>query len=290
MGKLLVGCVFSIAFFAAPSAHASDDIEWRWRRFQPWEYAATVGALAGGFYLRFGVEAPDGDWQGGILADDWIQDRVGVEGTDNRRHVVAATDAIYLGSMAYRLVDSAVLPGLLWGNWDTALQMSMIDLEAFGFVAITLWGEQALFGRQRPYVDHCPGFASESCNPESEERNRSFYAGHPAVAMTAAGLTCTHHARLPLYGGGALDTLVCGLTVGAALLTGYGRAVTEMHYASDVAIGLGVGAFAGFGLPALLHYGDERRPRVVRTPPRVRVTAAPMLSEDRLGFGLVGLF
>lgn len=281
-----------LVFGTTLDANAEDSIDWRWRRFQAWEYAATAGALAGGFYLRFGAPSPGGDWRGGILFDDWVRDRTAVENVENRRMVVTVSDALYLGSMGYRLVDAVVVPGVGWGNWDTALQIAMIDLEAFGFTAITLWGVQAMFGRERPYVARCPGFSEENCDPRSEERNRSFYAGHPAVAMTAAALTCTHHAHLPLYGGGAADTLACGAMLGAAALTGYGRAVTEMHYASDVVVGMGVGAFAGFALPELLHYAHER-PRTKqakRDPLAPRVVAAPLLGEQHLGLGVTGVF
>jgi membrane-associated phospholipid phosphatase len=281
-----------LAFGFASEASAEESIEWRWRRFQAWEYAATAGALAGGFYLRFGAPSPGGDWRGGILFDDWVRDRTAVENVQNRRTVVGISDAFYLGSMGYRLVDAVFVPGVGWGNWDTALQLAMIDLEAFGFTAITLWGLQAMFGRERPYVERCPGYSEESCDPDSPERNRSFYAGHPAVAMTAAALTCTHHAHLPLYGGGAGDTLACGVMLGAAALTGYGRAVTEMHYASDVFVGLGVGAFAGFALPELLHYAHERPKLQKADRGRLapRVMAAPMLGDGQLGLGVVGLF
>jgi membrane-associated phospholipid phosphatase len=277
----------------SPEAKASERVDWRWRRFQAWEYAASAGALAGAFYLRFGVASQDGDWRGGILLDEWVQERVALDNVQTRRTMVSITDTFYLGLVGYRIVDSVLVPGVVWGNWDTALQVSLIDIEAFSCVALTLWGQQALFGRERPYVGRCPGYSEESCSESSEERNRSFFAGHPAVAMTAATLTCTHHRHLPLYGGGAADDLACGLTLGAAALTGYGRAVTEMHYVSDVVIGLGIGAFAGWALPELLHYGHEVRDRraEAREPAlSVRATALPMVGPDRAGMGVAGSF
>jgi membrane-associated phospholipid phosphatase len=274
-------------------ARASDRVDWRWRRFQGWEYAATAAALAGGFYFRFGVDSPNGDWRGGILFDDAIHERTAIHALDTRRTVVNMTDALYYGSMGYRLVDSVVVPGVVWGNWDTAHQMAMIDLEAFGFVALVFFGQQALFGRERPYVSRCPDFRDESCDPASGERNRSFFAGHPMVAMTAAALTCTHHAHLPLYGGGPADTLACGLTLGAAAAVGYGRVVTEMHYASDLAVGFGVGAFAGWALPEILHYAHEEpelSPSGSQNDHALRAVVLPMVGEDRLGVGVGGVF
>jgi membrane-associated phospholipid phosphatase len=164
-------------------------------------------------------------------------------------------------------------------------------------VAITLWGGQKLFGRQRPWVDRCadPELREElDCGNESTDKNRSFYAGHPAVGMTAAGLTCVHHSHLPLYGGGAADTLACGLTVGAAVVNGFGRVVTEKHYATDLVVGFGMGAFAGFALPKLLHY-DHPSSRLSETARarralEVRASVLPMVSDDRAGMALLGVF
>jgi membrane-associated phospholipid phosphatase len=267
-------------------------IEWRWRRFQPWEYVVTTAALGASFYLRFAGPEPEADWKGGILFDDDARKRSAIDDPDNRAWVKGVSDVAFFGSMGYRLVDSVFVTGVGWGNWDTALQMSMIDLEAFGFVAITLWGGQALFGRQRPFVDRChePGIAEqeESC-AGADDANRSFYAGHPAVGLTAAGLTCVHHAHLPLYGATG-DTLACGLMLGLAGVNAYGRLVTEKHYASDLVVGIAAGGFAGFVLPAL-HYAAER-PRTAKTTSRhaVRATVLPLIDDDRFGLAVQGIF
>lgn len=283
--------VLGLAGEAAATQRDSDEIDWHWRRFAAWEYGATAAALGGAFALRFAAPSPNGDWKGGILFDDDVHERTAIENVHTRRTMVSVTDAMYLGSMAYRLVDSALVPGVVWGNWDTGLQMSMVDLEAFGVVAILLWGQQALVGRERPYVHHCPGYSEESCNPESEERNRSFFAGHPAVAMTAAALTCTHHAHLPLYGDPSADALACAVSLSAATATGYGRIVTEMHYVSDVVVGMGAGAFAGFVVPELLHYGHEEKASTRQSASlEVRAIAMPMVSDEHLGIAVSGAF
>jgi membrane-associated phospholipid phosphatase len=284
---------------AGAASAPSSSIDWRWQRVRAWEYAATAAMLGAGFYLRFGAEHPDPDWRGGVLFDDWVRDRWALDGNDNRRLATHVTDVAFYGAMGYRFVDSAIVPSLILGDADTALQMSMIDLEAFGFVAITLWGTQAIFGRERPELDRCdePGFreAEENCAPGAPERNRSFYAGHPAVGMTAAGLTCVHHAHLPLYGGGAADTMACGLMIGAAAMNGLGRVITEKHYATDLAVGFGVGAFAGWVLPLVLHYNHERPPVHASTAERPRALAlramvVPMIGDDRMGLKLHGSF
>jgi membrane-associated phospholipid phosphatase len=292
MRWVLIVCSLALAFGSPSEAGASENVDWRWRRVAAWEYAATAAALGGAFALRFAAPSPAGDWKGGILFDDAVHDRTAIDNVDTRRTMVSFTDAMYLGSMGYRLVDSALLPGAAWGNWDTSLQLSMIDLEAFGVVALLLWGQQALYGRERPYIHHCPDYSEESCNPESEERNRSFFAGHPAIAMTAAALTCTHHAHLPLYGDATADALACAVSLSAAAATGYGRIVTEMHYPSDVIVGLGAGAFAGFVVPELLHYSHDEQDEdhAAKSGLEVRVVAMPQVSDEHLGMALSGSF
>jgi membrane-associated phospholipid phosphatase len=297
-GPLLAFAMLAHAAPARADAPAEPSpIEWRFRRSHAWEYAATAVALGTGFYLRFVAAPRDANWTGGILFDDGLREEVAVKSPSNRLLVTSFTDAMFFGAMTYRFVDSLVVPGLGWGNWDTALQMLTVDLESFGFVALTLWGTQALLARQRPYVARCgeAGIAAaEDCRPDQVETNRSFYAGHPAVGMTAAMLTCVHHSHLPLYGGGAGDTVACGVMVGAAVMNGFGRVVTEKHYPSDLIVGFGVGAFAGWALPELLHYAHPRSPGSTAStsaaPVRARAVLFPSWSDGQPGVSLVGIF
>lgn len=255
-------------------------------------------ALTTATVLRFALPPPSADWKGGVLLDDWVQDHTAIHSIPARKATLTVTDVFFYGSMAYRLVDSAVLPSVVWRSPGVAFQMSMIDLESFSLVAITLWGSQAAFGRERPFAKRCvdPKFAaSESaCAPDDSEHNRSFFAGHPAVVLTAAGLTCTHHAHLPLYGGGAGDTAACVTMLGAALVTGVGRVITEEHHLSDLVVGYGIGFVAGFLLPQLLHY-RPREDRVsdadtTREEPLVRASLAPGIGPRDLRLSLRGAF
>jgi len=284
-----------------PSSPPSDDdappLRWRWQRFRTWEYPVTAVVLGGAIALRFAARAPSADWTGGILFDDWVQDHTAVQGIQARQSVKTMTDVFFYGSMGYRLVDSVLVPSLVWRSPDVAFQMSLIDLESFGLVAITLWGSQALFGRERPFAKRCgdPAFAaSEACAPDSSEHNRSFFAGHPAVVLTAAGLTCIHHAHLPLYGGGIADKSACGTMIAAAVVTGVGRVISEEHHASDLLVGYGVGVLAGFIMPEFLHY-RLKSPSLADEPSAasttlVRTTLVPQIGPRDLGVGLHGVF
>lgn len=306
---VLAGLLCAPTAYAAPDASDASDLSsprsdldsppvtWRWQRFRAWEYPLTAAALGGAMVLRFAAPPPSADWTGGILFDDWVQDRTAIQGLRARQSVKTMTDVFFYGSMAYRLVDSALVPSLVWQSPDVAFQMSLIDLESFGFVALTLWGSQALFGRERPYAKRCgdPAFAAtDACAPDSSEHNRSFFAGHPAVVLTAAGLTCIHHAHLPLYGGGIADKSACGLMIAAAVATGVGRVISEEHHASDLVVGYGVGVIAGFVMPEFFHYRLRKpslaeEPKASTTTP-VRTTLVPQIGPRDLGIGLHGVF
>jgi membrane-associated phospholipid phosphatase len=265
---------------------------WRpeWRRAAPWEYYATGAALAGAFYLRFLGPQADVNWRGGILFDDGILDRVAIQDLDDRNAMARAGDIVFLGSMAYRAVDSLLLPLAVHGDPDLALQMTMIDLEAFGTVGMTVWGSQVFVVRERPIVPRrCgdPEVAAEigACDPESKNRGRSFIAGHVATVFAATGVTCLHHAHMPLYGGGAGDVIACASMVGATAFTAANRVMIESHYPSDVVFGLALGAGAGWLVPMALHYGfdGERKSGAA-------LSVVPWFAEERSGMMLVGVF
>jgi membrane-associated phospholipid phosphatase len=278
---------------------APDPLAWRWTRFRTWEYPVTVVALVGAISLRAFAPPPGPDLQGGFLVDDYFKQHAMLHNRKLRSGVVKMTDVFFFGSMAYRLADSTIAPTFVLGRPDLALQLSMIDLEAFGFVAAMLWVPQTFVGRERPVIGagRCrdPAFAKRerACDPDGSEHNRSLFAGHPAVVMASAGLTCSHHRHLPLYGGGNADILACGLMVGAAGFTGVGRVLTGKHHVSDLVIGYIVGGFAGFGLPELLHYRHRNPPTAAKQlepAPLVRAAVIPQVGPGQLGLGLSGVF
>src|SRR5690606_18909789 len=119
-----------------------------------------------------------------------------------------------------------------------------------------------------------------------------------ATVLTAAGLTCTHHAHLPLYGGGWGESMACGLMIGAAAFTGYGRLQSGKHYPSDLVLGLGLGTLAGWVMPRALHYGfagsTRRQQKVERAQHRTNSVAVvglyPVFDADRVQMSAVGVF
>lgn len=285
------------AWMEPPGRHPSE-VAWQpeWPRVRHWEYVTTAAFMSAGFWLRFAGPGPPDNWRGGILFDEAVQRALAIDDPGAAQAVSSVTDVLFYGSMIYRLVDSAVVPWIGYGDADLALQMSMIDLSAFSVQSLVLWGSQTLIGRTRPIVLRCDGDArlDERCRDPSElAGRRSFIAGHTATGVTAAGLTCLHHSRIPLYGGWG-DGAACAATIVAAAINGYGRVATESHYATDVVFGVGLGLLSGWVLPAALHYGFRSGAdtgRVASTDARMgRVMVLPRVRQHSLGMALTGRF
>jgi hypothetical protein len=171
---------------------SAEAVRWNadWQRFRAWEYAATTVVLTEAFLMRFaGPDPPHDRSQVGVDVD--ITDAVALS-EPSREVAKLVNDIGFYGSMAYRLVDSAVLPSVVWGAPGAAWQMSWIDLEAFAVVAGVLWNVQLVVGRERPAYRYCPESADAGfdCDNGGSEHFRSFIAGHLAVA-TAACITLT---------------------------------------------------------------------------------------------------
>lgn len=273
-------------------------VEWNdsWARFRPWEYAATGAAWTQALFVRLVGPGPN-PVRGTFWLDEQITNGFSVSAAKTEAAAMFS-DIGYRGSIAYRLLDSTVVPGLVWGSSDVALQMTMIDLEAFAIGAVVLWNAQLVYGRERPIYRDCPNSAPEGvdCSIQDADRDRTFIAGHTLVTTTAAALTCVHHSHLPLYGGGAADDLACAGMIGLAAAVGLSRIAAGQHYASDTLLAWGIGVVAGYIVPSALHYGFGRTPRVAATARRrpanstVRLTVVPGVETSVTGATLAGTF
>lgn len=291
LGVLLLWSSSPAGAAPAPGGDGGTRFPSGFRKAEPWEYVAAPVAVGVGVYLRFWGPQADVNWRGGLAFDDAIGEPLAVTDVRARKRVSVAGNAIFYGAMAYRVIDSLIVPLAVHDDPDLALQLSITDLEAFGTVAVVLWGAQTVVVRERPLVTRrCddPEFREGVglCDPDSRDRNRSFIAGHPATVLAAAGVTCLHHAKLRLYGGAA-DGVACGAMIGATALSAAERLMTEMHYPSDVLIGLALGAVAGWGVPLALSYagaGTQAAPDAAGT----RLRVAPWMAGDAAGLSASG--
>jgi membrane-associated phospholipid phosphatase len=141
-------------------------------------------------------------------------------------------------------------------NPDVAFQLALIDFEVLTLAGMTQLLGSRLTGRLRP------SFYDKGCPPEGCPRGddfRSFLSGHAMATFTAAGLMCVHHEMIPLFGGGAPDTLACAWGISAATLVSTMRIVADEHWTSDVLLGAAVGWGFGYYLPKLLHFHTKQR-------------------------------
>jgi membrane-associated phospholipid phosphatase len=245
------------------STSRSDEqgLTWDWPTFRTSEYVATgvVGAAALGVFV-FGKPRSSPYWTGGILFDDAVRDAVRVRSPRTRDRLRVLSDVTGISSFVLLLgVDSLAVP-LLRGSSQVALQLLLLDAEAFAFNSLLTASTFYLTGRARPSYADCqrdPRF-DPLCNPHD---TASFWSGHTAQAFGAAGLSCAHHLYAKLYGGGAPDTLACAGAITLSATTSTFRLLADRHHATDIVVGALVGF--GYGTPTLLHYSqrsnDKRR-------------------------------
>lgn len=265
------------------------EVKWKeeWPRFRLSEGIATAGfsvGIVGGLFL---LPQQKDAWKGGILFDDGVRDSLRISSRSSRDNWVLAGDLTFYFMVAAPFLDAGITAGLVHDNHDVARELALIDLQAIsmsGFVSV--W-TQKLGGRVRPLVSECgddPEY-DKDCDDDIQ-RNQSFLSGHTAMAFTGAGLICTQHANIPLYGGGFPDALACGLGLGAASFVGFSRLVADRHYISDVLAGVVIGGATGFLLPAWWHFGlfDAGKGAA-----KTQMIVAPFGSGDTLGLGLYGI-
>lgn len=252
-----------------------DRVEWRdeWAPLRWWEYVGAGVLGGGGLVAKFFLPYPEEDAFGGPTPiDQSFYDAARPAGQDVLDAHAIASDVGFYGSMSFLIAD-ALLAGFIHDAWDVSYNMLMIDLEVLSVIAGTLWWPQALgVGRERPGYNTCgqDGHVGIDCDNE-EIRYRSWYAGHPATAMAAAGATCVHHGKMPLYGGIG-DPLICATMIGVAAATGVHRVVSGRHWVTDTLAGWTIGAAAGWLIPLGLHYGfgdheDQRAMTTLRILP-----------------------
>ncbi len=277
----------------APPAAALEEpktkLEWRYPTFRVSEYVATgafIGLAVGGIL----IPTPEPRWTGANGIDAGAREVLRLPGRDDRELADDVSDVMLTLSLNYVLFDSFVVAWLGYDKGSVAYQMTAIDVETLAFTAGVTSIFKGILARERPYVANCRkgGYLEGTDDCDAQTAHRSFFSNHTAQAFAVAGLTCSHHLNLPLYGGGAADGVACLSSFGVAGVTGVLRVMSDNHNLTDVVVGGAFGSLAGLGLPWLLHYRESAPPPegVVarRDSPKVRFVPGP------LSFALVGDF
>lgn len=261
-------------------------LEWGDRpRFGVGEYVTTGVAVAGALALRFSGATRQGTWVRVDRLDAAARNGFRSRRSSGRTAADRASTGLLWTLQLYPfVVDAGVAALAVHRSPDVALQMALIDAQAFALTSFVTVAIKGIAHRQRPYGVDCPP-SSTQAECLSGGRYSSFFSGHTSTAFTGAGLVCAHHQGLALYGNRAADLATCGAALGAATTVGMLRMVADKHYLSDVLLGAGVGLLSGFVMPKLLHYRLERA-----EAPAVQGTVAPMAGRDTIGLQVQGAF
>ena len=262
---------------------------WRYHRFDTIDAAVTLTGAAGFLYVHFGVDAPqEAKWTSTTSVDDKVRSWLVADSREGRDRADTTSDMLWYLPMTLPWLDLAF--PLLVDDWnlDTAWQMTAINFEAFavsGFISRT---GHRFVARQRPDVDECI---------EDRDYNRSCFAGsyagfpsgHTSTAAVGAGLVCSHHLGLGLFGNDAADGVACGVSATMAVGAGVARMVADRHYVTDVAAGAAIGFGSGLVLPLLRHYRETSADQGDAST--LRWTVVPSVQgSDGVGLATFGWF
>ncbi len=232
-----------------------------WRPFETVHYVLTGTALAASVGAAF-LPKPSNPWRKRFGPDEWVRDRVGIQGYDDGAWARDTSDLLLSATMAFPfLVDSLIVTSWYRDSPETGTQMALITLEAISVGAALQGLTSGLGGRERPFVRNCgERFDDQISDCTSSNAYRSFFSGHTTASFAAASVTCSHHIRHEVFGDPVADGLACGGALTAAAAVGTMRIVGDRHFTTDVLTGAGIGMLSGFGIPWLLHYGPFARP------------------------------
>jgi len=268
-----------------PTEHRLD---WKWHRFGVFDYALTAVLTASYLTVEFAVPPPtEPNWRGGILFDESVRDAMVAESRTGRDRAAILSDILTLAPQAIAVVDTVVVPLVFDnGNFDVAVQMALIDIQAFASIGLLSRSGHRFIARERPDVSPCTS-DREYHGLCLGGRYASFPSGHTASAFGGAGLICAHHARLPLYGGGAPDVVVCVAGLGMATSASLLRVTSDRHYISDVIVGAGLGVGLGFVVPYFVHY---RAANAAKSRADSGWMLQPSVNENTLALNATGWF
>lgn len=256
--RSLIVVVLMAVFLLPGEARAQSDVAWNdaWSKFSTTEYVYTGGALLAAASIEFLWQEMDEPlWTGPFLLDGTMRNMLLPNSLEAQDLAARISDYLVWSLILYPVADAVWVGGYVHRDSIVSSQLLLMNIESFATTALAVQLGKVLIGRERPGRGPCyEDPTSEGCKRQS---TKSHPSGHTAMAFTGAALTCIHHSKLPLYGGGGADRIACGAAMGAAAAVGLLRISSNRHFFSDVVAGAGVGLASGFLLPILLHYSRK---------------------------------
>jgi membrane-associated phospholipid phosphatase len=291
---------------SAPAAHAEPAAEpeedgfvmhYRWRPFGVWDYVGTATVLGSYYLIESSLDNPDHSdfrhiWPG---LDNWVRDLSVADTRAGREHAAKVSDHLWKGLIAFSVVDSFVTPLVRGFDYESTFYMTLMNVQAYSVVSVFLRVPHKLIGRDRPLAVGCESDIEYAADCKTGGRFVSFYGGHLATSLTAAGLVCAHHLHGKLYGNEVADAATCVSAVSLASTAGYLRLRADKHWFTDQVLGAAVGLSSGYLLPTLLYYRPwEKRPAKPRKAgsytPRLHWSVMPMITPDSASATLVASY
>jgi membrane-associated phospholipid phosphatase len=271
-----------------PTGEKPKPIKWdpEWPRFAIADWVITASGAA--ITLGSSIIAPQKKHSfGGVLFDDAARKVLRFRTSEGRYIARDGSDIILSLEATWPFfVDALVTTWWYHASPDAAAQMALVDGEALAIVTAVQGATNTFVSRERPYGQTCGTNAQpEATNDcEGNVRYRSFFSGHSAFTFMSAGLICVHHAKLGLLGATG-DAISCVAAYGGAAATATLRVAGDMHYASDVLVGAGVGTLVGLAVP-LIHYRRVNLAPVEKKAGRIDWSIIPVGA----GLGIGGIF
>ncbi|HEY4953805.1 MAG TPA: phosphatase PAP2 family protein [Gemmatimonadaceae bacterium] len=192
--------------------------------------------------------------------DRVIAERLQDSATQSNRFLAgAATDFERAAVPGAYLMGGVLYAAGRLGHLDRVADLGLHGTEAV-FMAVQITDiVKGLAGRARPSVvgDSVPGSFEFARGLRKEKGYTSFPSGHTAKAFGAAAAVTAEVVR---WSPGS-RWIVGPVMYGSALMVGLSRMYHNAHWASDVALGAGIGTFSGI---KVVRYNHHRRTRLDR--------------------------
>lgn len=177
------------------------------------------------------------------------------------REAGMVSDIAVVGVLPSFALGALLAPAYQAGERRHALENVVIVATSTGLSLAVATGLKNVFARERP-AEHHGALSRSPAAQHPGERYLSFYSSHAAAAFAVASSATTVSYLRGYSSAPYVAVLSGGLAAGVGVL----RIAADMHWATDVLVGAGMGTLAGVSVPLLLH---QREPGSFGVAPSV---------------------